>query len=69
MKPSWRKPAGAILMLVAITAWAALVISLSATIGGWPVLAQLAFYALTGVIWIMPMMPLLRWMETGRWRA
>lgn len=69
MTPSWRKPAGVLLMLAMITVWAALVVSLSDTIGGWPVMAQVAFYALTGIVWITPMMPLLRWMETGRWRA
>ncbi|OYY67357.1 DUF2842 domain-containing protein [Sphingomonas sp. 28-63-12] len=69
MTPSWRKPAGALLMLASITIWAILVVSLSRIIAGWPVLAQMAFYALTGLIWIMPMKPLLRWMETGRWRA
>lgn len=69
MSPSWRKPAGALLMIVLITIWAGLIISLSGTIGGWPVVAQVVFYAITGIIWIMPMMPLLRWMETGRWRA
>jgi len=23
----------------------------------------------TGLIWVLPMKPLLLWMETGRWRA
>jgi len=66
MTPSWRKPAGALLMIAAITLWAVLVVSLSPAIAGWPTLAQAAFYAVTGVIWILPMKPLLIWMETGR---
>ncbi len=69
MTPSWRKPAGALMMLGAITLWAILIVSLSPIIGGWPILVQTAFYAVTGLIWIMPMKPLLRWMETGKWRA
>lgn len=69
MTPSWRKPAGALLMIAAIAIWAILIVSLSPIIGGWPVLVQTGFYAVTGIIWIMPMKPLLRWMETGRWRA
>ena len=69
MTPSWRKPAGALLMIALIAVWAALVISVADTVGSWPVLAQLAFYAITGLLWVLPMRPLLLWMETGRWRA
>lgn len=69
MTPSWRKPAGALLLLVLIALWAGLVASLSRLIGGWPALAQTGFYLVTGLIWIAPLKPLLRWMETGRWRA
>lgn len=68
MTPSWRKPAGALALVVLITVWVVMIASLSATIGGWPVIAQLVFYAVTGIIWIAPLRPLLSWMETGRWR-
>ncbi len=68
MTPSWRKPAGALALLVLITFWVVLIASLSAVVASWPVIGQMAFYALTGVIWIAPMKPLLSWMETGRWR-
>jgi len=68
MKPSWRKPAGTFMILALIAIWAILVASLADTIVGWPVLAQMAFYLVTGVIWIGPLGPLLRWIETGRWR-
>ena len=33
-----------------------------------PVLVQAVFYLVAGVIWIMPLKPLLRWMELGTWR-
>lgn len=69
MTPSWRKPAGALLMLLLIALWAVLVTSLAGTITGWPALGQALFYLVTGLLWILPMKPLLRWMETGRWRA
>lgn len=65
MTPSWRKPAGALALLLLIAIWAVLIASLSDTISGWPVLAQMLFYAVTGIIWIAPMKPLLRWMEAG----
>jgi predicted membrane channel-forming protein YqfA (hemolysin III family) len=67
-RPSWRKPAGMFLILAIITAWAGIVASFSETIGRWPVLVQLPIYVVAGLIWIAPMKPLLRWMETGRWR-
>lgn len=66
--PDWRKPVGMLLILAIIAVWCVLVVSLSATVGGWHWLAQLAFYVVTGIVWITPLKPLLRWMETGRWR-
>jgi len=68
MTPSWRKPAGAIALVLLITIWAVLIASLAGVISTWPLLVQMLFYAVTGLIWITPLMPLLRWMETGRWR-
>jgi hypothetical protein len=32
-------------------------------------LLQGLFYLAAGIIWIAPLKPLLRWMETGRFRA
>ena len=66
--PSWRKPAGALLILLLIALWCVLVVSLSATVNEWAWPFQLVFYLVTGIIWIMPLKPLLLWMETGRWR-
>ena len=67
-RPSWRKPAGIFLILLLICVWAAIV----ATIAGllpplpWPV--EAAFFVAAGIVWILPLKPLLRWMETGRFR-
>lgn len=66
--PSWRKPAGALLIMMLIVLWCALVVSLSGVVGAWHWAAQLVFYVVTGIVWITPMKPLLRWMETGRFR-
>ena len=68
-KPSWRKGAGIAGLLLLIVLLAVLVASFSGVIGRWPVLAQTLFYLGIGVIWIAPLKPLLRWMETGRFRA
>lgn len=70
-QPSWRKPAGIFLIMLLIIGWTALVASLSPWIGEWPVLLQAIFYLVAGIvwIWILPLKPLLRWMELGTWRG
>lgn len=68
IEPSGRKLAGIALIVALIAIWALLVASLSGSIGGWPVLAQALFYLVSGIIWIAPLKPLLRWMETGQFR-
>jgi len=69
VKPSWRKPAGALGIIAWIFAWVVLVASFSGLIGQLHVLAQLPIYIFTGVIWVLPLGGVLRWMETGRWRS
>lgn len=68
-QPSWRKPAGIAAILLLIVVWAALVASLAGFVGRWPVIVQALFYLVMGIAWIAPLKPLLRWSETGRWRA
>lgn len=67
-QPSWRKPTGIFLILMLIILWAAIIVSLSTWVGDWPVLLQAIFYLAAGIVWILPLKPLLRWMELGRWR-
>lgn len=66
---SWRKGAAMALILLLILIWALLVASASAVVGNWPVLVQAVFYLIMGIAWIIPLKPLLRWSETGRWSA
>ncbi len=68
-KPSWRNGAGIAGILLLIVLLAVLVASFSGVVGRWPVLGQALFYLVIGIIWIAPLKPLLRWMETGRFRA
>jgi hypothetical protein len=68
-QPSWRKPAGIFFILALISVWAAMVVSLAGTVGDWPVLVQAIFYLIAGIVWILPLKPLLRWMETGRFKG
>lgn len=69
MTPSWRKPAGIALILLLVAVWCTAVASLAPIIGRWPGFAQAAFYLVAGLAWIVPLRPLLIWMETGRWRV
>lgn len=68
MTPSWRKPMGMFIILAWIVIWVVAIASFSAVIGAWHPALQLMIYAVTGIVWIAPLKPLLRWMETGRWR-
>ena len=68
-EPSWRKPAGIALILLLIAVWASLVVQLAGIVGEWPVLVQAPFYLIVGIAWVIPLKPLVRWMETGRWRS
>lgn len=67
-EPSWRKPAGIFLILLLILVWAVIVASASPWIGQLPMLVQGLVYVVAGIVWILPLKPLLAWMETGRWR-
>lgn len=69
IQPAWRKAAGIAAILLLIAAWAVLVASFAGEIGRWPILVQALFYLVVGIAWIAPLRPLLRWSETGRWRA
>lgn len=61
--PSWRKPFGAFLILFIIAAWAALVLLASPVIEQLPAIVQAVIYTIAGIIWILPLKPLLAWME------
>ena len=65
-QPSARKLLGIALILLIIIVWAALVASLAPFVGSWPVLIQAPFYLIMGLAWIIPLKPLVRWIETGR---
>ncbi|MCU6452516.1 DUF2842 domain-containing protein [Sphingomonas sp. A2-49] len=68
MTPTWRKPAGTFAIMALILIWCGGIVSVSGLVGAWPWWLQLPFYLVTGIVWILPLRPLLLWMETGRWR-
>lgn len=67
-EPSWRKPFGMFVILLIIAIWAVLVLMASPLIERLPALVQALVYTAAGIVWILPLKPLLAWMETGRWR-
>jgi hypothetical protein len=68
MEPSWRKPFGIFVILALII----LVMIVAGTFS--PAIAKLHWgvqaiaYITLGISWILPLKPLLRWMETGKFR-
>lgn len=68
-QPSYRKLVGIAAILLFISLWAAFVAALAPFVGKWPVLVQAPYYLLMGIVWIAPLRPLVRWIETGSFRA
>ncbi len=68
-KPTWRKPAGVLLILAMIGIWSFIIASQWEYIGMWPIWMQGVFYLIAGVAWLLPLKPLLIWMETGSFKA
>ena len=67
-QPSYRKLVGIAAILLLIVIWAAFVASLARIVGRWPILVQAPFYLVMGLAWIIPLKPLVRWIETGSFR-
>jgi uncharacterized membrane protein YuzA (DUF378 family) len=64
MTPRAKKFIGTILMLLFVLFYILLVAGLAPRIlGSQNKLAELAFYVVAGLAWIVPLMPLVKWME------
>jgi hypothetical protein len=68
MNPSYRKPFGVLAIIAGLSAYVILVVGLSDPIGRLNPLIQAPIYLVLGVVWVLPLRPVLVWMETGRWR-
>ena len=66
--PSTRSVVGILLIMLLIVFWAAFVASLAPVVDGWPILVQALFYLIMGIAWIIPLKPLVRWIQTGRFK-
>ena len=67
MKPSWRKPAGVIGLLLYLTIYAEVVASFGGALAQLPQPLMVLAYLLLGVAWVLPLRPLFLWMNTGHW--
>ena len=67
-RPSWRKPAGILLILLLIAVWGFIVVTVAEALPDLPWPLKALFFVAAGIVWIVPLKPLLRWMELGRWR-
>jgi uncharacterized protein DUF2842 len=68
LEPSWRQPFGILLILVWIAVWTVIAVSASVVIAGMHWAIHALYYLVAGIVWILPLKPLLRWMELGKWR-
>lgn len=68
-EPSSRKLVGIALIVLLIAVWAAFVASLARIVGSWPILVQAPFYLIMGIAWVLPLKPLVRWIQTGSFRV
>jgi hypothetical protein len=69
IEPSPRKLAVIAVIAALVALWAAFVASLAPLVGQWPVLIQTPYYLFMGVAWVIPLKPLVRWAQTGSFRA
>lgn len=67
-EPTLRKPLGILMILGLIAVWVAMIASFSSQIGALPVPLQGIIYLVAGITWIIPLGPVLKWMETGKFR-
>lgn len=65
-RPTWRIPAGVLLLLLGIIIYALGVLLLLPLIESLPVLVQTVVYLVLGLAWLLPLRRFLIWMETGR---
>ena len=66
--PNARSLIGTLAIIAIIVVWAFVVVSLIERAGNWTVLAQMAAFLIAGLVWVLPVRPLLTWMATGRFR-
>jgi predicted membrane channel-forming protein YqfA (hemolysin III family) len=71
MAPHFRKLLGAFVMIAFVLVYALVAMALadSRPVRAAPALVQTVLYVVLGLAWVLPLMPLIRWMERTRRRA
>ena len=69
MNPNWRALAGMFLILLLILVWSIVVVTGYQLVAStaWPL--QALYFLVAGTIWVLPLKPLLRWMQSDRNQA
>ena len=63
MQPSVRKPLGVLLIVLGLVIYGGVVARFAPQLGALPTVAQVAIYLVLGVAWLLPLRPLLVWMN------
>lgn len=63
MQPSIRKPIGILAILAGLVVYGGVIAGFSDTVGSWPQGVQALVYLILGVAWLLPLKPLLVWMN------
>ena len=68
VSPSGRTLGGMFLILALIVAWSVAAVSAYDLVAraAWPL--QALYFLVAGTVWVLPLKPLLRWMQIGKWR-
>ncbi len=65
-EPKWRVPVGILLILFGLIVYALVVARyVPEMLEGWNVAVQTIVYLFFGLVWLLPLGRLLKWMETG----
>ena len=66
MTPMGRRTIGVFAIMALIALEALLVVACANLVAPWPILVQALFYLVAGLVWLLPMKPLLVWMNKGQ---
>ncbi len=69
MTPSLRRPFGILAILAGIFVYAIFVVWLFEPVERLHPLLQFPVWAVLGIAWVLPLKPVIAWIETGKWPA
>jgi hypothetical protein len=68
MTPSLRRPLGILGLILFLFFYVILAVALFEPVASLHVLVQLPVWLFLGLAWVIPMRPVMIWIETGTWR-